>query len=158
MNTHIEKSKTALALTIALAASMGGTAVAGANPETPKHALTRVLNGLEHGKTAHVTAQAKELPGPVGTAKGHPIVFKVNGRSYEAYTQGEKPNFHESPARLASEMAIIERPAELSDLPVANAHLNAAKILVENHTHGLAVGFSTGGNSSPSPEQPTFIA
>lgn len=147
MKKTFEKAGTVLALSAAMTAGIGESAIAGAESDAPTRALTRIITGLEHGKMAHVTARAKELPGLVGMAKGHPIVFKVDGRSYEAYTQVSKPNFRESPAQLASEMAIIERPAELSDLPVANAHLNHAGILVQNHTHGLAVGFSTGGNS-----------
>lgn len=153
MKNASEKAKTALALTVALAAGMGGSAVAGAKTETPKHALTRVINGLEHGRTALVSNRSIQIPRPVHTAKGQPIFFTAGGKAYEAYTQGHRPDFHQSPAELAGQMAIVNvSKAEINDLAehhveVVNAHLTAARVLVQNGTHGRPVGFSVGGGS-----------
>lgn len=131
------------ATTLAIAAGIGESAVAGNNLENPLPTLTRVIDGLEHGKPAVVTDRAIKLPGPVAMAIGRPIIFAAQGHLYEAYTQGSRPNFRNSPDVVASQMAVVERSWR-KPIGLTTAHLNGAKILVENK-HDKPVGYSVGG-------------
>jgi len=115
------------------------------NNETPLRALTSVIAGLEQGKQAKVSAHDIDIPGPIGTAKGEPIVFKVGKQTYLAYTQEHEPNFNQKrPIDVASDMAIVKEPTTDAGMPLTEAHLDKQGILVNENE--IAVGYSTGGD------------
>jgi hypothetical protein len=141
-----------LAATSALAIAASGLAAgeAGAKPSkaTPKAVLTGLVDNLIKG-TGYVEVPTHDIkiPGPVGTAKGEPIVFKTQGHTYLAYTQGEHPNFNQKePADLVGDMAIVREPSAEIDMHLQEAFLDKANILV--NAFEQPVGYSIGGDTT----------
>jgi|GEM_PF-4639746 len=111
---------------------------------TTFEALTRIVSSLENGGQAKVATHDIKIPGPIGTAKGQPIVFESKGQTYFAYTQEYGPNFDQKrPADVAGDMAIVKEPITDASMPLEEAHLDKKGILVDENE--LGVGYSVGG-------------
>lgn len=132
-------------------ASSGITNEAGAATKptaaTEFKALTKVIDNLEHGKPAKVTTEMINVPGPIGEAKAQPLVFWADGKPFLAYTQTNQANFNQKrPADVAENMAIIQEPPKDIGMPLEEAHLDKAYIVVGPDQEPVA--YSIGGDSA----------
>ena len=148
----------ALAAASALAIAASGIGTYEANASTPQtnkpipaattevNALTNIITSLEQGKQATVTAERIGIPGSIREADGQPIVFNVNGQPFLAYRQQQEANFNKKgSADVANEMAIVKEPLADMGMPLEQAHLDKAGVLVNGNQ--TSVGYSSGGNS-----------
>jgi hypothetical protein len=146
-----KKSIKTIAATSALAIAASGIGPGEANAssrrETPQRVLTGLVEKLDQGGQVKVAAHDIKLAGLTGIAEGKPIVFKAQGHTYLAYTQEQTPNFDQKrPADVTGDMAIIEEPHTDAGMPLQEAHLDKAGILVGENE--MAVGYSTGGDNT----------
>ena len=144
---------------VGTAASSAGASVrphTGSTHETVSHEpvntkalaeLTNIVASANNGNEVSITSHRVNLPGPIGEAKGQPIVFNVEekkgkNQTYFAYNQVGLPNFDQKePLGTAASMAIIKEPNIYKHVELTEAHLNKAGELVGPNE--MAVGFST---------------
>lgn len=149
----IGKSTAALALSISVGGGLFGATEASASTNhhsqdtTALKALTKDITKLDNGGTVDVTSLEVKIPGPINGASGNPIIFEngKGGTYYAAYTQEGEPNFHLSPEKTASTMAIVDLGSSYLT-PLTEAHLDKTGILVNEDE--IPVGYSTGGEST----------
>lgn len=88
--------------------SSGSSDTTQAKAETPTQALTDIINSLNAGGLANVTATSVSVPAAVsGTVSARPIVFTVNGATYFAYTRVNPPNFNTDASTTVNSMVIV---------------------------------------------------
>jgi hypothetical protein len=136
------------AMAIAAASGIGvGEASASQRKETPRRALTNLVQNLDRGGQVQVAANDIKLAGTVGTAEGKPIVFNSGGRTYLAFTQEQMPDFNQKRAAdVVGDMTIVKEPSSDIGMPLQDAHLDKTGILVDENE--MAVGYSIGGDTT----------